>query len=101
MHRIAAELAKRAEEMLKRCGLRTLGGKPHCAAVKASLGRVALEPCHRKFRGRMALGTGDLDGCEIGQINIQQGVTHSRSFHRTARKSRIRLDPVLYPDARV
>jgi hypothetical protein len=70
MHRIAPELAQSAEEVLKRCGLRTLGGEPHCAAVKASLGRVALEPCHRKFRRRMALGAGDLDGREIGQIDI-------------------------------
>jgi hypothetical protein len=79
-HRIATELAESAEQMLKRCGLRTFGGKPLCAAVKASLRRVALKPGHRKFRRRMALGAGDLDCCEIGQINIQQCVTHSDPF---------------------
>jgi len=78
--RIATELPYGTEEVLNRHGLRTLGDKPVCAAVKTALGQIALEPRHRKIRRRMALRTGDLDRCEIGQIDIQQRVAHSIPF---------------------
>lgn len=73
---IATELSQCAKQVLQRRGLRTLGDKPLCTAVKAALGRIALEPRHGEFCGGMALQASDFDRGEIAQADIQPHVTH-------------------------
>src|SRR6476620_8409608 len=84
--RIGTELAQRAEQVFKRRCPRTPGNKPLCAAVKAPLGWIALKTRYRKFRGRPALRTGDLDRCKFGQTDIQHCVAHSDPYIRPREK---------------